>query len=216
MLQNACVWRDLPHDLPPWQTVYAYFRRFQSDGTWAAINRKLVRETRKAAGREAEPSAAILDAQTLRTTPQGGIRGVDAGKQTNGRKRHILVDSLGLLLLVMVTAASLQDRDGGRLLLNKARLRFPRLELIWADGGYAGQLVLWAAEVCGWVVEIVKRSDNSKGFVVLPRRWVVERTLAWFTRCRRLARDFETLPEVIEAWFYLASIHLLLRRFDPS
>jgi len=216
VLRNACVWRDLPHDLPPWQTVYAYFRRFQKDGSWPAINRKLVREVRKAAGREPEPSAAIMDAQSVRTTPQGGIRGVDAGKQTHGRKRHVLVDSLGLLLLVLVTAASVQDRDGGKLLLNKARLRFPRLRLIWADGGYAGQLVLWAAQVCGWVVEIIKRCDTTKGFVVLPRRWVVERSLAWFTRCRRLVRDFETLPDVTEAWIYLASIQLLLRRLDPS
>jgi putative transposase len=216
VLRNGCVWRDLPHDFPKWQTVYSYFRRFQKDEFWAALNRKLVRDTRKAIGRNPEPSAAITDSQTVRCTPQAGIRGVDAGKKTNGRKRHVLVDSLGLMLLVLVTHGAIQDRDGAKLVFDKARLRFPGLKLVWADGGYRGTLVDWTMQVCKWVLEIVKRSDDVKGFKVLPKRWVVERSLAWLTRCRRLVRDFEGLPEVTESWVYLANIRLMLRRLDPS
>ena len=216
VLRNGCVWRDLPHDFPCWQTVYAYFRRFERDGTWAAINRTLVREVRKSAGRNPEPSAGSVDSQTVRCTPQAGERGVDAGKKTNGRKRHVLVDTLGLLLLILVTVGSVQDRDGGRILLERAKVRFPRLNHLWADGAYSGVLVRWAREVCHWTLEIVKRNTDLKGFVVQPRRWVVERSLAWFTRCRRLVRDFEGRPQTTESWMYLASIQLLLRRLDPS
>ena len=229
VLRNGCVWRDLlahktapdglfalPHDLPPWPTVYAYKRRFERDGSWAAINRILLRQTRRAAGRDPEPSAAIVDSQSVRCSPQAGVRGVDAGKKTNGRKRHVLVDTLGLLLLVIVTAASVQDRDGAKLVFGRARTRYPRLALVWADGGYAGQLVEWTKTVCRWVLEIVKRTDDLKGFKVLPRRWVVERSLAWYTRCRRLTRDYEGRAETTESWVYLASIQLMLRRLDPS
>ena len=216
VLRNGCVWRDLPHDLPPWQTAYAYKRRFERDGSWPAINRILLRQTRKAAGRDPEPSAAIVDSQSVRCSPQPGVRGVDAGKKINGRKRHVLVDTLGLLLLVVVTAASVQDRDGARLVFEKARTRFPRLALVWADGGYAGQLVEWTRTVCKWVLEIVKRTDDLKGFKVLPRRWVVERSLAWYTRCRRLTRDYEGRAQTTESWVYLANIQLMLRRLDPS
>lgn len=128
----------------------------------------------------------------------------------------MLVDTLGLLLLVLVTSGAVQDRDGAKLVFERARLRFPRVKLVWADGGYAGQLVEWTRKVCCWVLEIVKRSDDVNGFVVLPRRWVVERSLAWLTRCRRLVRDFEGLPEVTESWVYLTSIQLMLRRLEPS
>jgi len=216
VLQNGCTWRDLPHDFPAWQTVYGYFRQFQREGVWEAVNRFLVRRTRKKAGRHPEPSAGIIDAQTVRCSPQAGPRGVDAGKRTNGRKRHVLVDTLGLLLVVLVTVGSVQDRDGGQTLLTYARRRFARLRLVWADGGYAGKLVEWVTTILGWTLEVVKRESGQRGFVVLKRRWVVERSLAWATRCRRLTRDYEGLPETTQAWFYLANIRLMLRRLEPA
>lgn len=215
VLQGGIAWRSLPHDFPAWETVYAYFRRFDRDGSWEAINHVLVRETRKAAGRDPEPSAGILDAQTVRCTPQAGLRGVDAGKKTNGRKRHVLVDTIGLLLVVLVTSGNIQDRDGGKLVLGHAKTRFPRLQFVWADGGYAGKLVVWALSALHWTLEIVKRNDDVKGFKVLPRRWVVERSLAWLTRSRRLSRDYEGTIHTTAAWCYLANIRLMLRRLEP-
>jgi putative transposase len=202
----------LPHDLPPWKTVYHYFRLWRQDGTWERINAALRQEVREAEGRDPEPSAAILDSQSVKTTETPGIRGYDAGKKVNGRKRHILVDTLGLLLMVVVHAANVQDRDGARLVLERAKGRFPRLQLIWADGGYTGKLVEWVKSVCRWVLEIVKRSDDGKGFQVLPRRWVVERTFGWLGRYRRLSKDYEGLPESSEAMIYIAMIHLMVRR----
>lgn len=147
--------------------------------------------------------------------PKKGARGYDAGKQVTGRKRHILVDTMGLLLLVVVHAANIQDRDGAKLVLEKARGCFPRLKIIWADGGYAGKLIDWVKQTCNWVLEIVKRNADLKGFHVLPRRWVVERTLAWLGRYRRFSKDYEELTESSEALVYLAMTHLMLRRLDP-
>lgn len=216
VLQNGCTWRNLPHDFPAWETVYGYFRRFQDDGTWEAVNRFLVRRTRQKAGRDPEPSAGSIDSQTVRCAPQAGIRGIDAGKKTNGRKRHLVVDTLGLLLVVFVTAGCVQDRVAAPILLGILSKRCPRLNFIWADGGYAGELVSWASRWLAWTVEIVKGVAGQRGFVVRPRRWVVERTLAWFTRCRRLSRDFEGRPETTEAWFYIANIRLMLRRLEPA
>lgn len=216
VLQGGIAWRSLPHDFPAWPTVYDYFRRFEADGTWEAINHLLVRQIRQAVGRDPEPSAGILDAQTVRCTPQAGVRGVDAGKKTNGRKRHVLVDTLGLLLVVLVTTGCIQDRDGGKIALHYARRRFMRLRHIWADGGYAGKLVDWAKETLTWRLEIVKRRDPKGKFEVLPRRWVVERSLAWLTRSCRLVRDYEGRPHTTETWCYLANIRLMLRRLDPS
>lgn len=144
-----------------------------------------------------------------------GPRGYDAGKKVTGRKRHIVVDTIGLLLAVVVHAASIQDRDGAKPVLAKLKDRFPRLKLIWADGGYAGQLIAWVWELGGWLLEIVRRSEDSQGFEVLPRRWVVERTLAWLGRSRRLSKDYEALPETSEAWVHIAMIHLMLRRLKP-
>lgn len=214
-LQNGNTWRALPHDFPKWQTVYWYFRRFEQDGSWAAINHVLVRKTRCAAGRTAEPSAAILDAQSVRCAPQAGPRGVDAAKRLMGRKRHVLVDVSGLLLFVLVTSANVQDHNGGRFVLNLARLRFPGIKLVWVDRGYQEGLIDWVKALCGWVIEIVRPPAGARGFQVLPRRWVVERSLAWLTRCRRLSRDFEARPQTTEAWCYLANIRLMLRRLDP-
>ncbi len=212
ILCSGCAWRMLPHDLPPWQTVYHYFRQWKGDGTWERMNQALHTKLRVAAGREAEPSAAIVDSQSVKTTAVKGIRGYDAGKKVKGRKRHILVDTMGLLLMVLVHAADIQDRDGAKLLLNKIKGSFSRLRLIWADGGYAGKLVDWALNIHGWILEIVKRDKGVKGFQVLPRRWVVERTFAWLGRYRRLSKDYEVLTETSEAMIYAAMVHLMVRR----
>jgi putative transposase len=216
LLHTGCQWRDLPHDFPAWQTVYGYFRRFQRDGLLEQINQRLRERVRQQAGRKRTPSAAIIDSQTVKTTEVGGPRGFDAGKKVNGRKRHILVDTIGLLLLVVVHAGDVQDRDGAKLVLARIKGRFARLRLIWADGGYAGQLVSWVKEQLRIALEIVKRSDEVVGFEVLPRRWVVERTLAWISRCRRLSKDYEALTETSEAYVYLAMIHLMLKRLKPA
>ena len=147
---------------------------------------------------------------------KGGPRGYDAGKKVMGRKRHIIVDTIGLLLAVVVHPADIQDRDGAKLVINKLMGRFPRLRLIWADAGYAGRLVDWAQALGGYVLAIVRRPRDSHHFEVLPRRWVVERTFAWLGRCRRLSKDFEALPETSEAWVHVAMVHLMLRRLNPT
>ena len=209
LVRTGCAWRMLPHDLPPWWNVYYLFRQWRDTNWWLLIHKTLRALVRQARGRNREPSAAIIDSQSVKTA-QGGVRGYDAGKKVTGRKRHILVDTEGFLLTVVVHSADIQDRDGGKQLLRKARGTLPRLQRIWADAGYAGKLVQWTEQRCQWLLEIVRRT--GKGFQVLPRRWVVERTFGWFSRYRRLSKDYEYHTRTSEAMLYLAMLHLLLRR----
>lgn len=215
VLSNGIKWRAMPHDFPPWSTVYGYFRRWRTQGYWLLWNTILRQRLRKKLGRQAEPSAAILDSQSIKTAEGGDGRGYDANKRCPGRKRHILVDTLGLLLTVLVTGANVQDRDAAKQLLTsfyRAFFQSFRLKRIWADAGYGGALVCWTQEAFAWALDIVRRKERQAGFEVLPKRWIVERTFSWFIRNRRLSRDYERLPQTSEAWIYIAMIRLMSRR----
>jgi putative transposase len=214
LAHTGCQWRSrsVPHDFPPWQTVYDYFQHWRDDGTWERLNRALRIEVRHAVGKDSEPSAAILDSQSIKSTETSGSRGFDAGKRIKGVKRHVLVDTLGMVLCIVVLTANVQDRDGARVLLAKVKDQLPRLQKIWADGSYAGQLIAWVKSVCGWVLEIVKRNDAAHTFQVLPKRWIVERTFGWLNRARRLSKHYERYPESGEALVYLTMIHLMTKR----
>jgi transposase len=212
LLRTGCQWAMLPRHFPPKSTVFSYFRRWWRDGTLLGLYYGLLVLAREAAGREAQPTAAIVDSQSVKTSESGGPRGYDAGKKINGRKRHLLVDTQGFVLRGIVHPASVQDRDGLAPLLTRIRGRFPWLRLVFADGGYQGNVAAAAAREERLALAIVKRSDQATGFVVLPKRWIVERTFAWLGRNRRLARDVEQLVASSTAHLYLAAIRLLTRR----
>ena len=229
LLTTGCQWRLLPKEFPPFSTVQRFFYRWRDAGLWPTINHALVMRAREAAGREASPSAGVIDSQSVKTTETAGPRGGacprarhsrdpgDAGKKVKGRKRHLLTDTNGLPAAAVVHPADIQDRDGAPLVLASARYLYPWLRHVFADRAYSGAKLDAALNKSGrWTIEIVKRPDAAVGFIVLPRRWVVERTFAWRNRNRRLAKDFEATIESALAWLFLASVKLLMRRLGRT
>lgn len=214
LVDNGIKWRSMPADFPAWDRVYAFYRRWRDQGLVAEFHDRLRARVRMSEGRDAEPTAAIIDSQSVKAaaTVPASSRGFDGGKKINGRKRHVIVDSLGLLLMVLVTAADVTDREAACGMLEHLRTRHRKIRLVWADGGYTGRLLAWAKEKLQLTVEIVKRSDDMHGFAVLHRRWVVERTLSWLMRSRRLARDYETVPASSEAVALWSMTMLMGRR----
>jgi putative transposase len=223
--RGGCAWRMMPKDLPPWSTCYDSFRKWRNDGTWSKINDALRTQVRHNHQRKKSPSMGIIDSQSVKTTEQGGPHGIDAHKKVNGRKRHLVVDTLGMIMAAVVHSAGIQDRDGAKLVLQKLVGRFPRLKKILADAIYNGGIAEWAKEIGGWIFELVLRParekqvgqhKGGKKFKVLKWRWIVERTFAWLGRYRRLSKDYERMEESSASWIYIAMTHLMLRRLEPA
>jgi len=214
LVHNGSVWRALPADLPHWRTVYGYVRDWHRSGATRRMHDALREQVRVLAGRRPQPTAAIIDSQSVKAadTVAKDSRGYDAGKKIEGRKRHLAVDVLGLILCVVVTAASVQDRDGARPLLWKLAAGYRAVTLVWADGGYAGKLVTWMKTTLRRTLQVVRRPDDLHTFQVLPRRWVVERTFGWIMKYRRCVRDYERLPDHHETYLYWSMIHVMAAR----
>ncbi len=208
VLRGGIAWRLVPDSFPPWGTVYRWFARLRDDGTWEIVNHHLVMDDRERVGREASPTAAVVDSQSVKTTESGGVRGYDAGKKIKGRKRHAMVDTDGRALKLHVHAADIQDRDGAGPLLRASRSSWPFVQLAFADSGYQGPRVAAASPIR---IEIVRKLEGQVGFVVHARRWVVERFFAWINRNRRLAKDVEATLASAKAFLYAASATILLR-----
>lgn len=213
LLRAGCAWRLLPHDFPNWRTVYGYFRGWEEDGTWQRLNQVLREQVRLKEGKNAQPSAACVDSQSVKKGGAGQEGGYDGGKKVNGRKRTILVDTMGLLLCAVVHSAKRSDQKGMTLLALWFASLWQSLQLIWTDSTFGGKVfTAWIKETFGWTLEVVKKKEGQKGFEVLPKRWVVERTFAWFGRYRRLSKDYEYLPTTSETMLYAAMVNLMLRR----
>lgn len=217
VLVEGVRWRSLPGDFPAWQTVYTYFRKWRKDETWLQLHDRLRDWTRIEQERHCSPSDAIIDSQSIKSAAMVSQSvGYDAGKHIKGRKRFLTVDTLGLVLRVLVTTASVGEREGGKQVLKQVKKMgksVSRLHTIWVDGGFDGKpFMQWVMDVCRWIVQVVLRPQQTKGFVLLKKRWVVERTFGWLMGCRRLVRDYELLPQTSETFIYLAMIRVMVRR----